>query len=143
MLQSIKHIKTVLCLALMVMAAHTSNAQVISDNLIKRNVSPIQNPLRSILHLKPATFEYDHGNFKSLKLTPGKQFGFLAENVQEVLPSLVSTKQVSYMYGKNSYRNNTMSVVDEASLVPVMVAAIQELHREIEQLKIQLAEVRK
>jgi endosialidase-like protein len=121
----------------------TVYAQNIPDKQIKKNVSPIPNSLQSILLLQPSTFEYDTENFKSLKLRQGKQYGFLAENMQQVFPSLVSTKQVSYMFGKNAHREQQISTIDDSRLVPIMVSAIQELYMEIEKLKQELKEARK
>ena len=128
---------------ILLMGTAVVHAQSISDRQIKKNITPIPNSLNSILLLQPATFEYDTNNFRSLKLKSGKQYGFLAENMQEVFPSLVSTKHVSYMYGKNTYRDQKISTIDEAGLIPVMISAIQELHKEIEKLKLELQESRK
>jgi hypothetical protein len=118
-------------------------AQNTSDRIIERNVAPIPNSLKNILLLQPGIIEYNTNNFKSHDLRSGKQYGFLAENMQAVFPSLVSTKQVSYMYGKNTYRDQRISTVNEAGLIPIMVSAIQDLHREIETLKSELKELRK
>ena len=128
---------------ILLMGTTVVHAQSISDRQIKKNITPIPNSLNSILLLQPATFEYDTNNFRSLKLKSGKQYGFLAENMQDVFPSLVSTKHVSYMYGKNTYRDQKISTIDEAGLIPVMISAIQELHQEIEKLKLELKESRK
>ncbi|MEJ7589363.1 MAG: hypothetical protein WKI04_17545 [Ferruginibacter sp.] len=45
--------------------------------------------------------------------------------------------------GKNTYRNQTIHTINEASLIPVLVASIQELHGEIEQLKKEIEQLKK
>jgi hypothetical protein len=48
---------------------------------------------------------------------------------------MVSSKSVSYMYGKNNYRTQTLKTIDELSLVPLLVASVQEMHVELNQLR--------
>ena len=135
--------KQLLGAIVLLLCVAAANAQAVPDKELKKNVSPIPNSLQSILLLEPSTFEYDTHNFRSLKLRHGKQYGFLAENMQQVFPSLVGIKHVSYMFGKNAYREQKISTIDESRLIPVMVAAIQELHHEVEKLKAELKESRK
>ena len=118
-------------------------AQNTSHGMVKKNVTSIPNSLQKILLLQPAMVEHDSNNFKTITTKTGKLYGFSAENMQAVFPSLVSTKHVSSMYGKNTYRSQRVSIIDEAGLIPVMISAIQELHSEIETLKSELKELRK
>jgi hypothetical protein len=114
---------------------NTLSAQTIHDSEVKRNVAPISSPLKSLLRLEPRIYEYDTDKFKNLRLKEGRQYGFLADNIEEVFPGMVNSKNFSYMYGKNTYRQASIRTVDEVSLIPVLVASIQELHQEIEKLK--------
>ena len=143
MLQLYKPAMRLLGVLILCVCLSSVYGQDVSDKSIKKNVTPIPNSLQKLLLLEPATFEYDTNSFRNLKLKHGKQYGFLAENVQEVFPSLVSTKHVSYMFGKNAHREQRIHTIDETSLIPVMVSAIQELHNEIEKLKLALKEARK
>ena len=135
-------IKTLFLTAITLFAIDTVSAQAITDADVKRNISTINNPLKSILKLEPRVFEYETDKFKTLRLKEGRQYGFLAENMQEVFPGMVSSKHVNYMYGKNTYRQASIQTVDEVSLIPVLVASIQELHLEIENLKKELHSLR-
>jgi len=112
--------------------------QTYNDSAIKKNVQAISSPLENILQLEPAMFEYDTNNFKHLKLQKGIHYGFMAENMQTVFPGLVTEKHVSYMFGKNVYRDAKLKTIDEASLIPVLVAAFKEQQAEIEKLKVDL-----
>jgi hypothetical protein len=143
MLKLYRAARLVLGTVILVTIVNGLYAQNTSDRIIERNPAPIPNSLKNILLLQPRIIEYNTNNFKSHDLRSGKQYGFLAENMQAVFPSLISTKQVSYMYGKNTYRDQRISTVNEAGLIPIMVSAIQELHSEIETLKSELKELRK
>ena len=117
-------------------------SQSLPDNAIKKNIHPINSPLKSILQLEPAVFEYDTHNFKHLNLRGGKHYGFMAENMQTVFPGLVREKHVSYMFGKNVYRDAKIKTIDEASLIPILVAAFKEQQAEIDKLKLELQELK-
>ena len=47
------------------------------------------------------------------------------------------------MFGKNAYRDANMKTVDEASLIPLLVASIKEQQQQIEELKAAVAELKK
>lgn len=134
------------CLSLYVvllLVSVSSHAQHIPDAAIKKNISPIDSPLQKLIQLNPRVYEYDDVNYKYLKLQQGQQYGFIAEDLQVVFPGLVKEKTVSYMFGKNVYRNARVKLVDEASLIPVMVAAIKEQQSEIEKMKTEVQELKK
>ena len=118
-------------------------AQSITDAAIKKNISVIDDPIQKLIRLSPRTFEYDNTNYKHLKLQHGLQYGFIAEDLQVIFPTLVKERTVSYMFGKNAYRNTSIKVIDEARLIPVMVAAIKEQQITIENLKTAIQELKK
>ncbi|MBZ4188359.1 tail fiber domain-containing protein [Niabella beijingensis] len=120
-----------------------AGAQTLSDKDIKKNVVPIDNPIGKIVQLEPRQFEYKAGDYKYLKLSEGAQYGFMAENMKTVFPELVKERKVSYMFGKNAYRDARVSTIDEAGLIPVLVASIKQQQQEIEQLKAELLQLKK
>ena len=119
------------------------NAQSLPDSEIKKNISSISDPLRMLVQLEPKIYEYDTQKFRHLKLQQGQRYGFLAENVQSVMPGLVGERNVSYMYGKNSYRDATIKTVNETALITLLVAAVKEQQLQIEALRKELAEIKK
>lgn len=137
------YIRQTFLLAVLVGGAHIVNAQDISDTEVKKNISAMEDQLQKLMQLQPKNYEYNVNNFKYLKLQKGKQYGFIAEEVEAVFPELVKEKAVSYMYGKNVYRNATIKVVDEDRLIPVLVAALKEQQGEIEKLKAELQDLKK
>ena len=110
-------------------------AQQLTDNEIKKNITPILSPLQKLVQLEPKSFEFETNKFRHLKLQQGRKYGFISENVQTIFPELVSVKTVSYMFAKNGYRDASFKMVDESSLIPLLVASIKEQQEQIEQLK--------
>jgi hypothetical protein len=87
-----------------------------SDVRFKENVQNIRNPLDSILNLRGVTY-----NWKSeLNQDTRPQIGFIAQEVEQVLPELVSTD-------KDGYKS-----VSYTNAVPVLVEAIKEQQKQIE-----------
>lgn len=134
--------KVVLSISFILVAAILF-AQDLSDTKIKKNIEPIDNPLQLVMQLEPKKYEYNVSDYKHLKLQPGSQYGFIAEDIQAVFPNLVKEKSVNYMFGKNVYRNATIKTVDESSLIPVLVASIKEQQAAIEQLKMEILQLKK
>lgn len=114
------------------------NAQNISDSELKKNAAPVSNSLDIISMLKPVTFEFDAAKYKKLNLPGGKQYGFLTDDVQRILPGLITKQQKWYTAGKNNQRAVTTSKVDYEMLIPLLVGAIQQQQAEIDALKAQL-----
>ena len=91
-----------------------------SDASLKENVKPIDNALDKVSKLKGVTFDWK----KSDSILEIKEdIGFIAQDVQEVLPELVREND-----------NGKLSLRDKG-IVPVLVEAIKELKAEIEELK--------
>jgi hypothetical protein len=115
-------------------------SQHVPDQDLKKNVQPVKNALSYVQQLEPKKFEYNHNKYSRLDLPAGQQYGFMAEEVQKVLPELVGTQSQSYRVGKNAFRNASYKEYDMQSLIPILVGAIQEQQAQIEDLKRQLAE---
>lgn len=137
------YVKQAFILSVFVLGAVFVNAQDIAESDVKKNIAAMEDQLQKLMQLQPKKYEYNINNFKYLKLEKGKQYGFIAEEVAAVFPELVKEKTVSYMYGKNQYRNATIKVVDEERLIPVLVASLKEQQSQIEKLKAELQDLKK
>ncbi len=120
----------------------SASAQKIADTEIKKNVASIETALQKIIRLEPKAFEYDTNKYKHLSLQPGKQYGFMSDNMLAVFPELVKEKSQQYMFANNGYRNTSIKTIDAESLIPVLVASIQEQQRQIEELKGMIEELK-
>jgi hypothetical protein len=87
-----------------------------SDSKLKENILPINYGLNEILKLNAVTF-----NWKNDTINQGKQYGFIAQEVQKIMPDLV--KQGEYLG------------LDKDAIFTTLVKAIQELKQEIDTLK--------
>jgi len=99
-----------------------------SDRRLKENIAPLSDNsgLAVIDQLNPVSF-----NWKNKSIAPGLQYGFIAQDVQEVLPSLVSDTAPGGMLSLNY-----------DGLIAPMVKSIQEQQKEIDDLKQQIAELK-
>jgi hypothetical protein len=87
-----------------------------SDLNLKTNVAPINYGLDEILKLNPVCFDW-----KDDKINQGKQYGFIAQEVQKIMPDLI--KEGEYLG------------LDKEAIFTTLVKAIQELKQEINTLK--------
>ncbi len=139
----IKQSKLVLLAAICIFSGTAAFSQTVSDEELKKNVQPLTSALNRLVQLKPSVYEFETSKFKHLNLSQGKKFGFLTDNVEAVFPELITQKKVSYMFAKNGYRNTTYKAVDEASLIPLLVASIKEQQQQIAELKAAVEELKK
>lgn len=93
----------------------------VSDLTLKENIQPISYGLKDIQQLKPVSF---HWKPEYNSLGKGRQIGLIAQEVEKIIPEAVGTmKATGKMY------------IDQMSIVPVMIKAIQELQVEVNKLK--------
>lgn len=89
---------------------------VFSDQRLKKNITPMFGSLDTISALRPVNFEYtDEDHFSYVE---GVQRGFIAQEVQQVLPQWVGENSDGYLY------------LDQVGFEALVVDAIQELREE-------------
>jgi len=94
-----------------------------SDLRLKRNVQPIPSGLATLLQLRPVSFDMKLSLGDTLY--PVHKAGFIAQEVQQVLPGLVSP-----LPGPD-----TLLTLNTSDMIPLLVKAVQELHAENQVLK--------
>jgi hypothetical protein len=87
-----------------------------SDERLKKDIAPISDGLSIVQALRSVTFLWKDGD-------SGLQSGFIAQDVEKVLPQLVSTDA-------NGYKT-----LSQNGIVPYLVNAIQSQQEEIDTLK--------
>ncbi len=118
-----------------------------SDRRLKENIQPLQNGLETIMKLNPTTYNFrGNGEYNGLKLSTGLHFGLIAQEVEEVIPSLVKDNVHYYEEGASTVSGpsvtsdeKTLKSMDYKSmnyteLIPVLIKAVQEQQAEIERL---------
>ena len=102
-----------------------------SDRRIKKNISSIPSALSNIMALNPSFFNYMSDDDSA----PLRQ-GFIAQDVQEIFPNIVS---VSYT-DKDAQGNNMQILgLSQTEFIPYIIKAIQEQQAQITTLQTQLA----
>lgn len=94
-----------------------------SDARLKTDINSIENALSTVLQLQP--YHYQKRSGISNSSFESKEYGFLAQDLQAILPELVNE-------GTDS--DKTLSV-NYISIIPILTKALQEQQNEIEELK--------
>ena len=93
-----------------------------SDRRLKENIKPIESALSKAMKLQGVTFDWKEKEGKIIDIK--QDIGFIAQDVQKVLPELVKEN----VDGKLSMRHQ--------GIAPILLEAIKELKQEIEELKL-------
>ncbi len=106
----------------------TATADVVayasSDERLKDNIEIIANPLEKVQSLKGVTWTWNENADELQKSTPN--VGVIAQDVEKVLPQLVHN------------RENGFKAVDYAKLTGLLIEAIKEQQKQIDELKSKL-----
>lgn len=90
-----------------------------SDRNLKRNLQPITNALEIVSQLNGYTYEYRTDEYPELNLTKGQRYGFVTQEVQKVMPTIV--RQSNDVQG----RATTIQVMEYDAVIPVLAEAIK------------------
>jgi hypothetical protein len=95
-----------------------------SDRRLKDNIVNIENPIEKVQKLNGVTWDWNDNADELQKSTP--TVGVIAQEVEEVLPQLVNT------------RDNGYKAVDYAKLTGLLIEAIKDQQKQIDELKSRL-----
>ncbi|NOR45431.1 MAG: hypothetical protein GQ534_07575 [Candidatus Delongbacteria bacterium] len=100
-----------------------------SDKRFKKNIVPISNALSKISQIDGVYFEWNDNMLKvknneepEIKRDPSKQIGFIAQDIEEVFPEMVSTDGSGY------------KSVDYSKMSAVLLEAVKEQQQQINML---------
>jgi hypothetical protein len=94
-----------------------------SDRRVKTNIQPLEEGLGIIERLNPVTFEYIDAYKKGKADMDGMQRGFIAQEVQAVIPEMV--KIVDEKFDGQEIKD--FRLLTNSDFVPLLVKAVQEL----------------
>ncbi|MDT8411306.1 MAG: tail fiber domain-containing protein [Vicingaceae bacterium] len=115
-----------------------TGSTLVSDQRLKTNINKIEDAIEILSKLKPVKYNKASGAFSHDKtmnskpyvkeLSTFQEFGFIAQDVEKVLPELVKSKKM------NMYDGKSMDVkgVNYTMLIPITVQAIIEQQTIIE-----------
>jgi hypothetical protein len=110
-----------------------------SDRKLKTGIAPLENAVEHLMKLKPAAYQYKTEAFQSMALPKGEQMGLIADELKQVFPSLVALMVQPPQYNADRTEQISPEVefegVNYQGLIPVLIGAIQEQQKQIEELK--------
>ena len=104
-----------------------------SDVRFKTDVAPITNPLQKVLALRGVNFNWNTSAFPQRKFSDQRTLGFIAQEVEKVIPEIVQTENTSEGYKSVQYDK----------VVALLVEAMKEQQKQINQLKKQVKQLKK
>jgi hypothetical protein len=132
---------------------YTFNNYQTSDESVKKNINDFDNAINIIQLLKPKSYEFRHdGKLASLHLPQGTHYGVLAQDLEAVLPRLVSTLETplgpafrkekingeEINLANKATEHITLKAVNYTGLIPIMIKGMQEQQQMIETQKVNI-----
>ena len=114
-----------------------------SDLKLKRDVNDFSSAMDIIKQLRPKTYFFKSGEYLPLNLPGTKQYGFVAQDLEKVLPSLVqSSEQPVSIDAKGERKMEEIKSVNYTALIPVLTKAMQEQQQQIDKQQQQIEELK-
>lgn len=101
-----------------------------SDGRLKENVKPLKSALDKVSRLQGISYEWRTNEYPDMGFTKGKHIGLVAQDMEDVLPELVSED-------KDGYKG-----ISYNKLTAVLVEAIKALKKQNEKQQIEIEELR-
>lgn len=103
-----------------------------SDIRFKKDIIPIEKPLAKIMQLRGVNFSWNTTDFPQRMFSEKRTMGFIAQEVEKVLPEIVQTENTTEGYKSVQY-DKVVALLVEA--VKAQQKQIQQLKREVKKLK--------
>ena len=104
----------------------------------KKNISTVSGALEKLSKLNPVNYDWRKDEFQDKGFNDKKQWGFIAQEVEKVMPELVGVDEDDYL------------TLNYTGVIPLLTKAMQEQQtemekqqKEIDQLKAQLQSIMK
>ena len=97
-----------------------------SDIRLKNDINIIETPLNTVKQLRGVTYKWNDES----RNDGHKQHGFIAQEVEEILPDLV-------------FEVNGFKSISYSKVTPILVEAVKEQQNQIDELKNQIDELKK
>ena len=126
--------------------AYTGTLTDVSDIKFKKDIQDYKGALDQVTRLRPVTYNYKAEEYSFMGFDMGQQIGFVAQEVETVLPSLVIEAVHpgdSSEDGEGSNDPISYKSLSYIGLIPVLTKAIQEQQAQIELLKKELELLKK
>ncbi len=105
-----------------------------SDQMLKQNIDTIPNALGLINALKPKKFDFNQAGFPSMTLPSGLQYGLIAQQVQTVIPAIVTDNVHPPKYdnmGNLVTPQVNFKGLEYQQIIPILIRAVQQLSSQV------------
>jgi len=112
-----------------------------SDAQFKTNIDTLTNALGIIQQLQPKSFFFDTANTVNMRFSQQKQYGFIAQDVEQFLPELVEMKTKPAEYdslGNLLFTSATFKTLNYNAFFALLTRATQQQNDTIDVLKNEL-----
>lgn len=99
----------------------------VSDVRLKEHITDIKNPLQTVCSMRGVSFDFK----PETKIDDGRQIGFIAQELQEILPEVVRQDADSGYYRVNYEK-----------ITPILVESIKELNKILQEQKKEMEDLR-
>ena len=107
-----------------------------SDKRLKENIIPITSALDKVNKLNGVYFNFtDKANELNKSLSKNRQVGFLAQEIQSVLPEIVKPAPFDIDSDGNSISGENYLTIHYEKVVPLLLQAIKELKLELDEVR--------
>ncbi len=106
----------------------------VSDVRTKKNIESLPSSTEIINQLRPVSYDFNTEEYDMLQLPSGKQYGFLAQEVEDILPELVKTSAIA--------GDQELSGINYMQMIPILTKAIQDQGQLIENQQKQIDELK-
>ncbi|MEO0584746.1 MAG: tail fiber domain-containing protein [Bacteroidota bacterium] len=116
---------------------YTGSFGMVSDRRLKKDIKDLNSALAIVSQLRPTTYTYRTDEFVGMNLEDDLQYGFIAQEVQDVLPSVTMDIRQPIMKDNDPTNMTYEDFVgmDYVQLIPILTAAIQELEAKVAKLE--------
>ena len=118
----------------------TTGTYQTSDRSLKQDITDLTSGMDILKRLKPKSYSFKQdGAYKLMNLPAGKQYGLIAQDVEEVLPNLV--KATTFETGKATMDTSKQGAASETisfkalnytELIPIVIKGMQEQEEHIQ-----------
>jgi hypothetical protein len=126
---------------------HSGGIFQTSDRKLKTNISKLSDASSILRQLKPVEYDYkEKYTEKGLNLPKGHQFGFIAQDLQKVLPNIVKDTRIHLNPDREKGEENEFEEflgVNYVSIIPILTQALKEQDDRILELEKKILELEK
>jgi hypothetical protein len=116
----------------------------VSDQNLKTNIEPVHNALDILQQLQPSRYDYLTQQYPSMNLPAGNHYGFLAQNLESVLPGCVKEAVNPAQYdtlGNVIHDAVPFKAVNYIEIIPILAQGIKEEDQKVSQMQELLAQM--